>query len=209
MQLAINRFITRLSLPPMLDISCTINSCIENNNPSLYNKFMNLKNTTSSYSILELYHTTRSFEYDTIYNDICKNGFSHMGYFGNKGSGIYLSNHSRYVTFWGNGRKALICHVFVDHNKKDVKRFLSEMKSGNPLYNHEYLVTDNVHDLIYPKYIIDFEIKHDIPYHTIADFEQFGYVEHGLFGCDKCDKDIIRCDCEQLPSVLETDCITL
>ena len=207
MQATINRFITRLSLPTTLDMKCTIKSCTENSNQQLYNKFMNLKNTTSSYSILELYHTTREFEYETIYNDICKNGFNRISYWANKGPGIYLSNNSRYVSFWGNCQSALICYVFVDHNKHDVRRFLSELNSNNQIYNHEYLVNDNVNDLIYPKYKIDFKIRHNIS--DYKQFKQFGYVEHGHFGCNQCDKQVIRCDCEQFPTVLETDCINL
>ena len=97
---AINRFITRLSLPVKLDINCTIKNCTENNNPELYNKFISLKNTASSYSILELYHTTRQTDYENIYDDIFKNGFNRISYYGNKGEGIYLSNHSRYVSLW-------------------------------------------------------------------------------------------------------------
>jgi hypothetical protein len=167
---------------------------------------MNLKNTTSSFSILELYHTTREYDYDIIYNGICKNGFNRISYYGNKGPGIYLSNHSRYVSFWGNGYSALICHVFVNHDKHHVKRFLSELKSNNPIYNHEYLVTENINELIYPKYKIDFQIRQNLSY---SDTKQFGYVDHGQFGCTQCDKQIRRCDCEQFPTILESDCIGL
>jgi len=76
---------------------------------------------------------------------------------------------------------------------KSIQRYKSEVIS--PIYDSEYVV--NNPSLVYPVCIIDYELKTD--FNKIFQSGTI-YVEHGNFGCAKCDlKNDFgfsqRCDC--------------
>jgi hypothetical protein len=189
MQQALNRFERRLSLPEKWKF--VVVHCEENNNPKLKKKFREHKHT----SVLELYHATRDIDPSVVMHSIMTSGFR-PGTKGNKGYGIYLANHSRYSFNWGNGYHVLICHVIND--PKLVERYRSEIYS--PTWDSEYVVKDNT--IIYPLYYLHYDVI--IPNrHTGQWYNEIkmGYVEHGTFGCAKCDikdqhGDYRRCDCK-------------
>ncbi len=137
--------------------------------------------------ILELYHKTRETDDNGKWNfkNIETHGFM-ISRYGNKGPGVYMANHGRYSYSWGGldisgYNNVIICKVIYD--PAYVFRYRSELNSPN--FNSEYKITNT--ELIYPQYFIEY----DVPGKRIAS----GWVEHGKFGCKKCDINKIRCDC--------------
>jgi len=200
---SIERFSRRLCLPK--GYSFKLIDCIENSNKLLYDKFLRLKTEhNKKFPTIELYHVSR----DTNgANSIWNNGFVYPFYCrGNKGVGNYLSNHSRYSWNWGGYRfPVLICHVVG--NEEYVKRYKSEIMC--PKWNasslvSEFVVTNN--DAIYPKYMLKYEVTR--PKTETFDLDgTIGFVKHGNFECTVCDPKVIRCDCQQFPSILEDDIV--
>ena len=177
-----HRFISRLNLPD--DAEFKLISYYEqpgfSGNSNCYN---------NNYPILELYHTVRNYDYNNIFEKIKKNGFT-CGMYGNKGAGVYMANHGRYSYDWGYNddgiRNVIISDVlYMDAGSvRNCFRYRSEIKSNN--FNSEYKITDT--KTIYPKCFITYRV--DNHQHNMEP-----YVEHGQFGCDKCDMIIKRCDC--------------
>jgi hypothetical protein len=152
----------------------------------------NIPNILNQNVKLELYHTIRDYEYKEIFQKIKKDNFME-GMYGNKGPGIYMANHSRYSFGWGYNddgiRNVIISDVIYD--KDYVKRYRSEIYSPN--FNSEYKITKS--ELIYPKYFVLYKIDNLEKYYY-KNYENWGYVKHGNFGCKKCDFKVDRCDCE-------------
>lgn len=194
MQRAINRFIFRMNIRNHYKIK--IISCLENQNQKLLDKFNELRNNKP---ILELYHGVISGCKLDI-KSICDNGFI-MGH-GNKGQGTYLANHSRYCGFWATNSPAIICHVIA--NEEYVKRFRSEIRSPSQVFNSEFTVNPVA---IYPRYILDYKLIRDKPSYLLEDLNNRRLIVPGNYGCEICDKYLRKCNCEQYPSILETDII--
>ena len=189
---SINRFIQRLFLNESHTFELI--SIVENNRPNNFKKNNN--------TVLELYHTIRNSDYKDIFEKIKENNFTY-GWYGNKGEGIYMANHSRYSFGWGYNddgiRNVIISEIIYD--KEYVKRYNSEIYS--PYFKSEYKITKP--ELIFPKYFITYRINF-LEKNWYKLYENWGYVEHGKFGCNNCDNLIIRCDCE-LDSYDEFDII--
>lgn len=184
MQTSITKFITRLSLPK--NFTFRLRNCTE-----IENRY-----SANSMATLELYHACRGGMKSA--HSIITNGFD-INHRGNKGYGVYFANHSRYSAFWaGWNNPVIICHIRGD--TKYIKRYKSEYKS--PHWDSEYVVTDQ--DLIFPKYILEYTLENN---DVTNDFNELGYVVHGNFGCDICDKKIIRCNCRQFPTLHPDDLI--
>ncbi len=177
--LSLNRFISRMSLN---ESNKFIIKSIRYMPPS--KNFIKLKENKP---VLELYHKTRETDYNGNwdFNSIIKNGFM-LSRHGNKGYGVYMANHGRYSYSWGGydilgNNNVIICEVIYD--PQDVFRYRSELVSPN--FNSEYRITNP--DLIYPKYFIEYNVE--------GKKTSYGWVDHGNFGCPKCDINKTRCDC--------------
>lgn len=155
--------------------------------------------------ILELYHTIRDDTYKEVFEKIKENNFTY-GMYGNKGPGVYMANHSRYSFGWGYNDDGIRNVIISDvvYQKEYVKRYRSEIYS--PCFNSEYVITKP--ELIYPRYFITYRINSIEKnfYKNYNEYENWGYVQHGKFGCIDCDNLIKRCDCE-LESYDEFDII--
>lgn len=151
---------------------------------------------------LELYHSSRDCDYKEIFQKIKKNNFIE-GLYGNKGPGIYMSNHSRYSFGWSYSDSEIYNVIIseVIYDEKYVKRYRSEIYSPN--FNSEYKITKS--ELIYPKYFILYKID-NLEKDYYKNYKNWGFVKHGSFGCEKCDLKVVRCDCE-LESYDEFDLI--
>lgn len=190
MDLAVQRFIERLSLPDGLSFKLV--DCSENANDAMRDEFSRQKGV---YEVLQLYHAQTGRDNS---ESICNTGFRYS-YYGNKGIGVYLANHSRYSWNWaGSSLPVLICDVIADD--KRISRYRSEVYS--PTWNSEYVVADS--KLIYPRYILRYEIMGEMSREVV---DQAGYVRHGEFGCVSCDSIVfgdrrgIRCDCKLCPTI--------
>ena len=189
--LTMERFIERISLQSKLNIKRM--SITENRvfSPSHLNKFNTLaKNKTK----LELYHCTRSYNYQDNIDSIFKDGLYPVSA-SNKGYGIYLAAHSNYSVKWGGCNHVFVCEVIVD--EAFVTKHISEVYS--PKNNWEYVVTNR--HLIYPKYLIEYELE-------IYDYALEKIYTNAI--CERCLKDCAcarRCDCPHLPIVEEDNVI--
>jgi len=85
-----DRFISRLNLPDDAEFKLV----------SYYEQPGFSNSDAHNCPILELYHTVRSYDYNNIFEEIKKNGFT-CGMYGNKGPGVYMANHGRYSYDWG------------------------------------------------------------------------------------------------------------
>lgn len=196
----IQRFIKRLSLYEYIQNkpSIKIIDYLENNNLYNYGKdtMLQTKELSNKWDvpdrrdiILQLYHVSRE---PKNYLSIMQNGFYINSNLKNKGDGVYLSNHGRYSAFWGNSgqpRYVLICNVL--YNSNNIKRYRSEIYS--PKYNSEYVIKDT--KLIYPIGLLIYNLTFNYRIKSRI------FVEHGKFGCKKCDVKnkygyYKRCDCE-------------
>lgn len=168
----IERFIARLNLSETAEFKLL--SIHEQPTPIICDK-----------PVLELYHAIRDRDYEDIFEKIKSKGFI-SGLYGNKGSGVYMANHGRYSYDWGCNdygvRNVIVCNVEYDSNS--CFRYRSEITSNN--FNSEYKIT-NV-KTIHPKYFITYKVENPIRRGNV-------YVNHGQFGCDKCDPLTTRCDC--------------
>lgn len=184
---AIQRFSTRLNLP--IGLKFQVLDCKLNTNLPAY-----FKSAEKTHRIMQLYHAQRGQDFSDA---ICSKGFL-FTQMGNKGSGVYLANHSRYSWNWAPHNPALICDVIVDLDR--IKRYRSEIYS--PQWNSEYVIKDP--ELIYPKYILSYQIE---GVRNKEILQQIGFVKHGQFGCFSCDHQVrggitgVRCDCELTPVV--------
>lgn len=193
---AIQRFVTRLSLPDGFVFKLI--HCHENANESLAQKFYAKIQT---HKILQLYHAIRdgakSLKGMDVAESICNNGFR-IGPAGNKGRGVYLANHSRYSWNWASMENpVLICDVIAD--SRLVTRHRSEILS--PIMNSEYVVCDP--ELVFPRYVLEYKVEGEI---TDDILDRIGYVQHGKFGCTPCDSyegswKGKRCDCKLDPMI--------
>lgn len=204
MDRAIQRFVMRLSLPNGLLFRLI--DCRENDNNTLFEKFNsqkqafeNSRRNAHPVKMLQLYHGQRGEDNS---ESICNIGF-HLSYYGNKGVGVYLANHSRYAWNWaGTSNPVLICDVIADDG--GISRFRSEIYS--PTWNSEYVVSDPA--LVYPRYVLRYEIDGKI---SGVIRNQIGFVKHGEFGCVSCDSKCFgdlkgdRCDCQLVPTVDSRD----
>lgn len=198
MDQAIQRFVTRLNLPD--GSSFTLVNCMENKNDIMLNKF---NSNTNANKILQLYHAQKDCDNS---ESICNTGFR-CSYYGNKGVGVYLANHSRYSWNWASSRNPVfICEVIA--NEERISRYRSEVIS--PIWNSEYVVKDP--ELVYPRYILKYEIEGEMPHQRL---DQIGYVKHGEFGCVPCDSEFfgdrkgIRCDCKLEPKIDPRDVVEI
>lgn len=195
MSKAIERFVSRLSLPTggraqVLD--CRFNTYV-----SPY-----FQSAEKTHQVIQLYHAQRGIRDHS--DAICREGFN-VTLFGNKGSGVYLANHSRYSWDWAfPGNPVLICNVIVD--PEQIQRYRSEIYA--PEWDSEYVIKDP--RIIYPKYILHYKIE---GCWTAEIRKQIGFVEQGHFGCSVCDHQVIggikgvRCDCPLMPVVDSRDLI--
>ena len=183
----VDRFVQRLHLPQ--GASCRITRTW-----SLVAAPPQRPPSPATMSVLELYHSPRS-KWDV--EGVLAKGFK-LGFGGNKGPGVYLANHSRYAWRWG-GPSVFVCHVPTTAR---LRRFRSEVASGNPACASEYVV-DDPRD-VQPVAVIEFQVQS----YTERDVGGV-YVDGGDFGCPVCDPRRDRCDCEQLPSVAPLDQITV
>jgi hypothetical protein len=192
---SIIRFHERFSLPSHLEFK--LKSASEINNKTLLDCFN--KHRTENKPILELYHSSRFGE--TAINGIIKNGFRTTE-LGNKGPGIYLANHAKYSIWAGYPLHSIICHVVADDNF--VTRFDSEIKSVP--WSSEFVVINP--ELIYPKYILHFQIKNNNM--NIPIMNNFEYIKKNKQNCtsDDCKKKW-RCDCPRYPLVLKNDIVDI
>ena len=200
MDKAIERFVKRLSLPEGFLFKMI--SCKENKNAinkfkseiSRFNKESKGSDNLASVKILQLYHAQRTGDNS---ESICNEGF--YSFYGNKGRGVYLANHSRYSWNWaGTIDPVLICDVIADDSR--ISRYRSEIYS--PKWDSEYVCHPLV---VFPKYVLKYEIQGKF---TDEIARQIGYVKHGSFGCISCDSEVlndntkgIRCDCELVPKI--------
>jgi hypothetical protein len=212
------RFVTRLALPSGMD--CRIDAVYEAKSIRAGSSLRSWFDHACSYIFarkprgpaLELYHSARCFKRDLDESkelNIFRQGFRfYGGGFGNKGPGSYFANHSRYAWKWGStywGGRVIVSHIY-DLNNKGIVRFRSEVAAPSPLADaSEYVVRDPA--IVHPRFVIDFCITGDAaPINPVFKPES-RYVEHGKFGCHRCDPMLSRCDCEQLPIVLTTDLV--
>lgn len=194
MQTAILRFTERLQLPSTFKFN--LEYCVEVKNDLLLGKFNeHMKILDKPAPILELYHASRGGI--NAIKSISENGFRCSYNYGNKGMGVYVANHSRYSAFWvGQYTPVIICHVIGHDNY--IQRYKSELISPN--YDSEFVITTP--NAIYPKYILGYKLTN---YDTKFNYNRVGFVPHGAFGCHICDVIKNRCDCQQHPTVLESD----
>lgn len=197
MQSAILRFTERLQLPSSFKFN--LEYCVEVKNDLILSKFKeHMKILDKPAPILELYHASR--DGISAIKSISEKGFRYSYNGGNKGSGVYLANHSRYSAFWvGHCTPVIICHVIGHDNY--IQRYKSEVISPN--YDSEFVITNP--NAIYPKYILGYKLINFDRKFNYNRYNRFGYVPHGAFGCHICDPKKIRCDCQQHPVVLESD----
>jgi hypothetical protein len=192
----VDRFICRMHLPT--GYRCHVESVVAVR-PSATKRFQG--------GLLELYHSVRQAEseQDRRIVSILRDGFR-IGYYGNKGPGVYLSNHSRYAWNWG-GPVVLICHVPVVP-ACSIARFRSEIKSGSlSLDGSEYVVSDP--SLVRVHSVVRFRVEPRIQ--TMDDVSRLniGFVDHGHFGCPNCDPLVRRCDCALSPVVDPLDLVNI
>lgn len=198
MDQAIQRFVARLNLPD--GFSFMLVDCRENENDVMLDKFNNKRRANK---FLQLYHAQRDSDHS---GSICNTGF-HCSYYGNKGVGVYLANHSRYAWNWASPKNpVLICEVIADEER--ISRYRSEIFS--PTWDSEYVVNDP--ELVYPRYILKYKIEWKMPRQTL---DQIGFVKHGEFGCVPCDSKLFgnrkgtRCDCELEPKIDPRDVVEI
>jgi hypothetical protein len=142
--------------------------------------------------ILELYHKVRGNNINDIFDSIEKYGFR-INRYGNKGPGIYMANHGRYsYSYDDNIYNVIISNVAYD--KEFIYRYRSEKYIPNKSYEYKILNPE----LIYPKYMITYNIN--------GQYDNMGYVKYGNYGCRTCDHIKKRCDCA-LDSYDEIDII--
>lgn len=187
----ISRFLERLSLPPK--IKCEIRSYGENNNKEMAANFKLIKrrldkNLKTNLDVLELYHTNKDVLITS--SDIFKDGFVRKK--GNRGEGVYLSNHSRHSLWY---KQIIGCYVIADERK--IKRYISEIKSPW-IGASDFLVTDE--EIVYPKYAIEFRIIDDGSI-WCPEYTEFKDVNCPVVDCRRKQ----RCDCECIPTILPTD----
>ena len=185
------RFQNRLSLPNHMRVK--VINLTDNRGSEVLRRSFNAN--IQGKHIIELYHSSRFGL--TATNMIAKDGFR-MGD-GNKGPGVYLSNHSRYSIWAGRPLHTVVCDVITD--EPFVHRFKSELRSPRP-WNSDFLVTKP--ELIFPKYIIYFDL-------VMEDFDKVLWKEFSFVGKDDwhCNNKECRirrrCDCPQHPLVLLDD----
>lgn len=149
--------------------------------------------------VLELYHAVRNP--DDV-GSILQHGFIVSGR-GNKGHGVYLSNHGRYAAFcMGSDKPVIVCHVISDETK--IQRYRSEIESEKP-YDSEYVVSDA--NLVYPKHVIMYDLEM-VDRRGVKEYfrkNPSAFVRWGSSGCPHCDHVPKRCDCPQFPIVQKSD----
>jgi hypothetical protein len=219
------RFVQRLYLPA--PFWCTINSVLENHHGGgggggAGTAGVRHHQTTP---VLELYHSSRtdkfnnrrdSLKLDETVASIFKDGFR-VGYGGNKGAGVYFSNHSRYPWRWG-GHRVFICHidsasVRAGPNLEILTRYHSEIKSGCPLNSSEYVLQDP--SLVRVRAVLDFTVHHpdekDCRW-TDAFRNTSVWLKRGDVNCAKCDSRPRHwgqgCDCALFPIVDPHDLVS-
>ncbi len=98
--------------------------------------------------ILELYYSSAKSLSDLT--EIMKNGFKITNWYDDYNKiGILLHNSPKSIIHNYCSSSVLVCHVIADDS--NIKRFITEFGHS------DYLVTNP--DLIYPRYLLDFEIE--------------------------------------------------
>jgi hypothetical protein len=194
MQTYIDRFITRMHIPLHLQQNLYFEIIFLKKLQAVPNFIPNNKSIQLYHSIIPHYNTS-IFD---IVNSIEQNGFYPSLFRGNKGRGIYFANHSRYSLLWAK-QNVLICDIIAD--EQYINRYKSEIMSGSDITNSEYVISNS--SIIYPKYFLQYKINNKIK----LQLPDFGFVPHGNFGCNICDKLVKRCDCKQYPIIDKNDYI--
>lgn len=188
------RFIERLHIRSVPGITARVDTIVPVNVPR------------DAGSVLELYHSVRdaqSFN-DVRIQSILTNGFRVNR--GNKGTGVYLSSHSRYALHWSGSPIVLVCHIGIKHASM-LHRYRSELKSGQlEQFGHngwEYVVSRG--SWVRPAYLLKYSTQEK----TNLWIDEVGYVPLGASGCSLCDLQRVRCDCQLHPPYDPNDLVVL
>jgi len=193
MNVAINRFVQRLHLSKNLQSILDFKIIT----------FREFKHKHSS-NALQLFHSIKTSDKNELQNiieSITKIGFKASEH-GNKGNGIYFTNHSRYSLFM-EGHNVMICDIIPD--EQHIKRFRSEIIHGSTTINSEYLILNP--QIIIPRYFIEYTCCNTILHNLVRANDSSCYVRNGNFGCKKCDELKKKCNCLQDPIINEYDLI--
>lgn len=158
---------------------------------------------------LELYHSVRDAKdiNDTRIQSILTKGFK-PGWYGNKGPGVYLSSHSRYAMRWSGSPVVLVCHVDASLPPDRLRRYRSELRSGQTEHNGwEYVVTDGKDVRV--SHVLNYHLRWHNSSHKDVVCWPSPWVEHGESGCRSCDERRKRCDCALLPNAHNEDIVLL
>ena len=208
------KFRDRFCLPPHLNFK--LKSYVVNENKDLLYHFNKCR--TKNKPIMELYYSDRKGP--VVLHDIMSYGFKIINWYGdNRTMGIELANSPR-SSIWArtaattaisdrhessiHSHYAIICHVIADEFY--VKRYESEISSRQ--FNSVFVVANP--KLIYPKYLVNFDIE-ESPNAKLDDkWTDFAYVKKEQLNCNnRICAGQCYCVCEQQPLVLEEDVVDI
>lgn len=205
-QRLINRFAQRLEIPKYYN-GKKIETQFALKSFKMHDPYQN-EETTKHFEIfnelgkrkhkIELYKSIDNYNYVTREKDIKIK----------KHGKIYLENHPNYSAFL-SGNTVTIYHVIA--NDEYIRRYKSKINTRSSIYNSDFIISNP--QIINPvctfKYALTLNYSFE-SYEEYYQFRKFFYrVELGKYDCNKCDSKKIKCNCEQFPTILDTDLIDI
>ena len=210
----INRFIQRLEIPKYYN-GKKIETQFVLKNFKMYDPYQN-EETIKHFEIfnelgkrkhkIELYKSTDNYNHVINFREKVDNREKDIKI--KKYNKIYLENHPSYSAFL-SGNTVTIYHVIA--NDEYVKRYKSKINTRSSIYNSDFIISNLqiINPICTFKYALTLNYSFE-SYDEYYQFRKFFYrVEPGKYNCDKCDSKKIKCNCEQFPTILDTDLIDI